>query len=153
MRLKPWQKDVLNKIERAFNRGHKAILIQLPTGAGKTLVALRTFRKLNKKNRGLRLVVALPSDSKQLRDVWEAEMKKELGAPVAELNFITHRDLSRACTGVHAGRLWRHYFDKERTLVVVDEIHRAKRFKEAISSRFWNGEIDNGQGRPPWGPR
>lgn len=44
MKLRDYQLDIINKIKKAFLRGNRSVLLQLPTGSGKTLIASEMTR-------------------------------------------------------------------------------------------------------------
>ena len=156
---KSWQADALADLRAAFKKGHRASLLQLPTGLGKTLVACRLFRSLKGPNR--QLIIAVPS--MRCREPWECELDPkpmsnsdqimhEARVPILDpeadprgvksgtATVITHRQLVCALEG-RGPRLPRSWIaDGYRTLIVVDEYHNARRLKESLAKSFWSGD-------------
>ena len=86
MRAKPWQKQALANLNAAFGEGkngprHRAALLQLPTGLGKCLVAIRLFKALAHSYHGLPLLIVLPRDFKHFNHIpmgWRIALCREL---------------------------------------------------------------------------
>lgn len=55
IRLRPYQHEAIESVQKSWNRGRKAPLVVLPTGAGKTVVAAQLM-KLFREDRGYRCI-------------------------------------------------------------------------------------------------
>jgi len=149
-----WQRDALVGLARRLlvgSGGSRAALVQLPTGFGKSLVATLVFDRLRKRHPRTRLVVVLPNqndvprgwrDALQVGDEWlrfgEWLSLKDPGAGRGYVMFETHRYLNRAMLAKTGGRptpLARELTSR-RCLVVIDEVHRARRLRRALAEVF-----------------
>lgn len=148
-----WQQTAIDGIARALGRRNspRAALLQLPTGFGKSLVAVRVFQRLKRKHPTLRLIVVL-----QKQNV-PAGWKRALGFSNHEkiplfqpmrikflpgvVSFHTRLELKRA---LEPNRGWPSALARELTsvphLVVVDEVHRHRGFLEKYSRLFESKE-------------
>lgn len=146
---KSWQSDALDDLRAAMNRGHRASLLQLPPGLGKTLVAIRFFRALKLKYR--QLIIAVPSQNWNHRDPWKDELdaaKIRIMDPEADPDsvrsgtavIITHRQLMAVLEGRGQRLPQRWIAERYRTLIVVDEYHGARRLKESLAKAFWSDD-------------
>ena len=118
-RLRPFQKDAQVAVRKDFRAGHKAVLMELPTGTGKT----HTFVLLPKA--GARTLVIVPFISlisqtvKSIRKLRECEPDIEQAdlSATPECEFVV-----ASWQTLHSNERWRKFVGKV-DLVVVDEAH------------------------------
>jgi superfamily II DNA or RNA helicase len=145
-----WQRDAIAGIVRrlAGKNAVTAALLQLPTGFGKSLVAVRIFQQLRRRRPGLRLMVVLPKQ--QVPAGWKQALGfgDEEHVPLFEplrikgqpgtVCFQTRLELKRAL--IVPGRGWPATLARTITgrphLVVIDEVHRHRRLLETFSYVF-----------------
>lgn len=118
-RLRPYQKEAQVKIREDFRAGRKAILIEIPTGCGKTI----TFVLLPRE--GARTLIIVPFISligqtvKAIRKLRQCEPDIEQ----ADLSAIPETEFVVASwQTLHSNERWRKFVGKV-DLVVVDEAH------------------------------
>ncbi len=58
LKLRPYQVQAIDAIQEAIERDQKRIVIEMPTGFGKSLVFAKTIEKINELNKGKILVLA-----------------------------------------------------------------------------------------------
>ena len=169
------QIDCVGKLRRAFEHGHRAALLQLPTGQGKSLVAVDVFKKWGRP-RGLNFLLVTPAD-KPLSEGWRAALALDEDANAvhrAGMPFHLDRSTGRpanACRvtirqltkfferGARANEDWQRWLVQHEAFVVVDEFHRNRKWRQALSLAF-ERESDRhlaawfrpGRGRRPRAP-
>ena len=130
----------------------RAALLQLPTGFGKSLIAVKIFEKLQEQNIKLRLVIVLPKQN--IPDGWyyalgfdksfKPKMFKWFKIPYmngkAHMRFETHRSLTQALFLRRKGRppAFATELNSRKNLIVIDEIHRYRKFVNIMSAIFLN---------------
>ena len=124
---RPYQEEALTAWLRHEGRG----LVVLPTGAGKTVVALMAAARL-----GLRTLVVVPTI--ELLHQWRGELAERLGYPLAEVGIVgggkrTVRDLTVI---TYDSAAMRHRRLDGFGLLIVDEVHHLPaRAYRAIAAR------------------
>ena len=145
-----WQRKAVAGIVRRMTgpTAARAALLQLPTGFGKSLVAVQTYAKLREIRPGLRMLVVLPKQ--QIPVGWQTALgyrkEQELGmfewiSPPAIgglVRFETKLELKRAMLCNSGGRPpWLATQIHECPhLIVVDEVHRHRAVLETLSGIF-----------------
>ena len=150
--LKPstWQRKAIDGIVcrlRGRNSA-RAALLQLPTGFGKSLVAVRVYRMLRRTHPNLRLMVVLPKQ--EIPAGWRHALGFDEGEKIplfqslpikttkGKISFQTRHKLKRALIDPNRG--WPPQLAREITaaphLVVVDEVHRHRKLLEALFHVF-----------------
>jgi hypothetical protein len=157
-RLEPsaWQRSAIQGLAHGLSGAHRAALLQLPTGFGKSLVAIRVYEELRRRKPGLGLVVVLPKQV--IPSGWraalglrpdESRLFEWISAPhcAGKVRFETKRKLGRAMLNVRAGRPPRLASELHEGphLVVVDEVHRHQPMLKMLSWIFL--ESANGAAR------
>ena len=150
---KKWQAEALTALFQEYTKGHRAALLQLPPGQGKTLVAVRYFKRLSK--HGYRLVVASPTRDLRYFSVWTDQFNRDLGeafpwfttkeavhSDTAHAAVISHHELKEALDGRGPLVVAEWFRKKRRVVVVVDELHRASSLKKCLADAFWGGIDD-----------
>lgn len=150
-RLQPsnWQRAAIAGLAERLTRtrGSRAALLQLPTGFGKSLVAARLFEELRKRKPGLRFVVVLPKQA--IPSGWLAALGVS-DSDVPMFQWIRSNAVNGLVRFETRLRLRRAMFDPSRgrpptlaneihagpCLIVVDEVHRHRRFLETLSWLF-----------------
>ena len=118
-RLRPYQKDAQVAVRKDFRAGHKAVLMEQPTGTGKT----HTFVLLPKA--GARTLVIVPFISLISQTVKSIRKLRECEADIeqADLNATPESEFVVASwQTLHSNERWRKFVGKC-DLVVVDEAH------------------------------
>lgn len=118
-RLRPYQKDAQVAVRKDFRAGHKAVLMEQPTGTGKT----HTFVLLPKE--GARTLVIVPFISLISQTVKSIRKLRECEADIeqADLNATPESEFVVASwQTLHSNERWRKFVGKC-DLVVVDEAH------------------------------
>jgi len=174
MRAKLWQRDAIARLRSALADGsdglrHRAALLQLPTGLGKSLVALRTYKSVAKRYPGLPLLLVVPAQTPELPRGWRAALEREIlpGGEEAgwdvkdcratlrgsQLGVTTHRKLLKPRAP------WKAWLKSRFVFIIVDEAHKLGSLKHIGAAAFWSGNRDvphwmarPGIGRPPRGP-
>ena len=147
MKLFPWQKAGVRQLTKRFRRrtGANAALLQLPTGMGKSLIAVKLYQQLRKRHRNLRLIIALPK--KSIPDGWKQALHyhddpgaffkwhkiKEGG----RFQLVTRHSIVKSFLNPKPGTsaLVRE-LRANRHLMVFDEIHRHQRLLRKLSEIF-----------------
>lgn len=148
--LKPstWQREAITGIAKRLSGNARAALLQLPTGFGKSLVAVKVYDRLRRRRAGLRLVVVLPKQ--QIPSGWKQALgfAEDERVPMFEplriksvpgtVSFQTRIELKRAI--LEPARGWAPILARDIAetphLVVVDEVHRHQRLLEAFCDVF-----------------
>jgi superfamily II DNA or RNA helicase len=128
MNLRPYQTDVINKLKRKILSGSKSILIVMPTGAGKTVVAASIIHDCVAKHNTVIFAVPRIELARQSIDTIDvpcgkiiAGDKMDLTLPAQVANILTLRS--------------RHLKIPAPTILIIDEAHRS-------SCRTWRETID-----------
>ena len=58
LKLRPYQVQAIDAIQGAIERDQKRMVVEMPTGFGKSLVFAKTIEKINGLNKGKILVLA-----------------------------------------------------------------------------------------------
>lgn len=152
-----WQRKAVAGIVRRMTgpTAARAALLQLPTGFGKSLVAVQTYAKLRAIRPDLRLLVVLPKQ--QIPVGWQTALgyRKEADLGMFEwssppavgglVRFETKLELKRAMLCDSGGRPpWLATQIHERPhLIVVDEVHRHRAVLETLSGIFLESDGDD----------
>ncbi len=123
LKLRQYQSRMLQAVSRVFAAGHRRLLVQMPTGAGKTLVAAELVRRAGAR----RVLYVVPS-----ADIFAQTSEKlaNVGCDHELLQAGGHPDLRRvryllAMSQTLAKRLDTDLFDRWRPdLIIVDEAHK-----------------------------
>lgn len=117
--LRPYQADALTRLHDSLAKGYRHVVLQLPTGAGKTLIAAHIIRSALRKGRRVLFVVAVITlVDKTIRD-FEAEGIEDIGvmqgnhprtSPLARVQIASVQTL--AVRGI-----------PKVDLIIVDECH------------------------------
>lgn len=157
MKAKPWQTDTLAILRDSFfDAGvrHRAALLQLPTGLGKSLIAVRLFQTLAKRYSGLHLLIALPRKATFVPDGWSSALNDKLkvdpswspaSCPTlkgSRLAFTTHHLLAKPTGEI------KEWLTSRRLLLVVDECHKLGRIASSAADAFFDS--GNAVGLPKW---
>ncbi len=120
--LRPYQSDLLDRIDKAWFAGHRSILAQLPTGGGKTIVFSTVVHHASKN--GLKCLILAHREEliKQAADKIEIVTNDPVGIIKAGYPTNYERDIQVASVQSLTRRLDRcPQFD----LIVVDEAHHS----------------------------
>jgi superfamily II DNA or RNA helicase len=132
--LRPYQSDLLDRIDRAWFAGHRSILAQLPTGGGKTIVFSNVVHHASKN--GLKCLMLAHREEliKQAADKIEIITNEPVGIIKAGYPTNYDRDIQVASVQSLTRRLDRcPQFD----LIVVDEAHHStSRTYRTILNRY-----------------
>ena len=118
-RLRPYQKEAQQALRRDFKAGHKALLMELPTGTGKTPTFVLMPRE------GARTLVIVPFISligqtvgtiRKLREC-EPDIEQADLSATPECEFVV-----ASWQTLHSNERWRKFIGKV-DLVIVDEAH------------------------------
>jgi superfamily II DNA or RNA helicase len=122
--LFPFQRDAVDAVFRDWARGLRALLISLPTGAGKTLVGAEVARRAYAW-RGEPVLVLVPSDEILRQTVEEVSLAwEEVSVGVIQRE---RRECDRPIVVASVATLVRHLHDLPRYgLVITDEAHHAE---------------------------
>ena len=156
-----WQRAAIKRLSARLTDARilsRAALVQLPTGFGKSLIAARTFKDLQKVFPGTRLIVVLPRKTGGVPEGWRKALELEHDIPFDDwlpafgrrsdakvVKFISRRTLRAALLkkekkpGVWDGRGRTPIITSDllgRCLIVVDEVHRSKNIRTALSEAF-----------------
>ena len=126
-RLRDYQEEIIAEIETAIAQGYRRIMLQLPTGAGKT----RCFVELAKRHRAKPYVGNIPNclivaHRKELIDQAEQAFRRE-GIREWEIGIIQARERANQHRGIQIASiqsLVRRDFPLA-GLVIIDEAHHA----------------------------
>lgn len=151
-----WQRRAIDGIAARLSGDQpaRAALLQLPTGFGKSLVAVRVFEKLREKTQDLRLVVVLPKQV--IPTGWRAALRyrpndkvkffewHDIPGKGGKVCFQTRLKLKRAMIEPTPGwpRRLARTLHASPHLVVIDEMHRHRDLIETLSTIFLSSEED-----------
>lgn len=126
--LRPYQQTAIDLILASARQGHTRIVCQLPTGAGKTLIASRLVKSSRKK--GNRVLFVAPSISliNQTVAAFEAECLTDIG--VMQANHP--RTNAAAMIQVATCQTLARRKSVEADLVIVDECHQRAKVTEEM---------------------
>jgi superfamily II DNA or RNA helicase len=129
--LRPYQEELIEKIRQAFVDGHKAVLLQLGTGAGKTfLTATMIKRAIDKGNKSWFLCHRRELVSQAGRQFRELDIPHGYIAAGSHPNFLKPVQVCSIQTlSKRIDRL------KAPQLIVYDEVHH-------LPSKSWSGTYD-----------
>jgi len=126
--LRPYQSDVISQLRAKIRAGSKSILIVMPTGAGKTVVAARIIHDCVAKHNTVIFAVPRIELARQSIDTIDvpcgkiiAGDKMDLTLPAQVANILTLRS--------------RHLKIPAPTILIIDEAHRS-------SCRTWRETIE-----------
>jgi superfamily II DNA or RNA helicase len=137
--LRPYQSDLLDRIDKAWFSGHRSLLCQLPTGGGKTILFSTVVHQANQK--GLKCLVLAHREEliKQAADKLEIITNDPVGIIKAGYPTNYDRDIQVASIQSLTRRL-KHC--PEFDLIVVDEAHHStSRTYRDILNRFPNARV------------
>lgn len=100
MKLRPYQIAVINEVYAAWNRGRKNVLVQLATGAGKTVV----FSKIIADNTGASIAIAHRSEL-------VSQISLTLARYGVRHNIIAQKATVRELISIHLAELGKSYYD------------------------------------------
>lgn len=132
IRLRPYQHEAIESVQKSWNRGRKAPLVVLPTGAGKTVVAAQLM-KLFREDRGYRCIFLAHRKEllSQTRDkIRVAGGGMRTGIVQGSKNEIgSHVDVTIASIQTLGGKSGKRLEEVLNTgrfdLVILDEAHHA----------------------------
>ena len=153
-KAKQWQSKALRSLSQEHARGRRAALLQLPPGQGKTLVAVRHFKRLMQSD--YRLLVATPTRDIRYFQVWQREFERDLGPSFRSFNtlkkvlwdrgyraaVVSHRELNDALRGCGPPIVNEWLRKRRKLLIVVDELHRAADLKIDLARAYWDDMQD-----------
>ena len=121
-KLRPYQSDLLDRIDKSWFSGNRSILCQLPTGGGKTILFATVVHEANQK--GLRCLVLAHREEliKQAADKLEIITNDPVGIIKAGYPTNYDRDIQVASVQSLTRRL-NHC--PEFDLIIVDEAHHS----------------------------
>jgi len=155
LKASTWQRAGIEGIARrlAGKNSPRAALLQLPTGFGKSFVAVRVYGRLRRHKPGLRLMVVLPkqaipvgwkralglNDDEQVGFFEPIEIKSTGGTVV----FQTLRRLKPAMLNPGPGSppAPAHEIASTPHLVVVDEVHRHQQLLKILAKVFIDTQL------------
>lgn len=122
MPLRPYQATMVQLVERAFSHGHRRLVVQVPTGGGKTVIAAEIVRRLRR-----RVLYVVPSveifeqTAAKLRAVGIVPELLDAGSwprlRDQRVVLAMAQTLQRRLVHVHGSTWWPD-------LIIVDEAHR-----------------------------
>ena len=123
MELRPYQLEAIETLRERVRQGHRRLLLQAPTGSGKTQIAAEVIRCANDKQSSTLFL----AHRREL--VFQAEAKlREFGVPAGVIMAGEYL-LARFCQVASTQTLWRRYKRDGHLppcdLLVLDECHRA----------------------------
>ncbi|QDU68170.1 DEAD/DEAH box helicase [Engelhardtia mirabilis] len=126
MQLRPYQTEALEAVREAYRRGHRAVLVVMPTGTGKTVL----FAEISRLAKGPVLVLAHRQELvEQARDKISAWIDDVVAVEMGSRRELTRPDGTRPkITVASVQTLGRRLASIPRDafrIVVVDEAHHA----------------------------
>ena len=127
MQLRPYQEEVKSKIRESFQKGNKSVMLQLPTGAGKTVSFVNIARDVIEQGKS---VLILVHRVELIRQTYEKCLRHQLDVSVIHADFMYRKycKLQIASVATLANRVKStntkslpDSFD----LIVIDEAHHA----------------------------
>ena len=146
--LRDYQTDAIGKLRKSLSSGHKRPVVQMPTGAGKTIAAAEIVRMARSKDK--RVLFCVPSISliDQTVEKFERHDIWELGV-IQSMHERT--DPSQPVQVCSVQTLARRKLLPEADLVIVDECHVMFKFYETwFSSEQWKDVPVVGLTATPW---
>ncbi len=126
MALRPYQNDALEAVRASYQRGHRSVLVVMPTGTGKTVL----FAEISRLAKGPVLVLAHRQELvEQAREKISAWVEDVVAVEMGHRRDLTRPDGSRPKISVASvqtlGRRLEHCPPDAFRIVVVDEAHHA----------------------------
>jgi DNA repair protein RadD len=145
--LREMQSSLLPKIKTAIREGHKRIIVQAPTGYGKTLVAAHIIAAaLRKGNRPLFTCPAITLVEQTLRS-FEAEGIRDIGIMQAD----HHRTDSSASLQIASVQTLMRRTMTACDFAIIDEVHEEfDGLYAMLDSDAWKNRIAIGLSATPW---
>lgn len=145
--LRPKQLAAIDAIRQAIREGHKRIIIQAPTGFGKTLVAAHIISSaLERRRRPLFTCPAITLVDQTLR-AFEAEGIKDIGVIQAQHE---RTDWSQPVQIASVQTLVRRALP-EAHFILIDEVHEQfEALNEKLDSDAWRDKVVIGLSATPW---
>jgi len=129
--LRPYQAEALARWEAAGGRGS----VVLPTGAGKTLVALHAIHRL-----GGRACVVAPT--RPLVGQWHAQLSEAFGAAAVGAWYAEEKVVRRiTVTTYHSAFALLERYGAAFDLVVLDEVHHLADSTSADGAKAWHDAL------------
>jgi DNA repair protein RadD len=145
--LRPYQCDLVTQIDRAIADGHRRIMVQLPTGGGKTKVAAKIVK--SRRSAGQRAIFVAPALSliDQTVEKFYAEGVRDVG--VIQANHIL-TNYARPVQVASVQTLQRRHIP-DSDLVMIDEAHRWFEFYgNWMKNPEWSNVPFVGLSATPW---
>lgn len=118
--LRPHQTHIIDQIDRAIAGGYRRIMVQLPTGGGKTMVAAKIARSTLNNSRRAIFTVPAKSLIDQTVEKFYAEGVREVGVIQAD-HILTN--YARPVQVASVQTLQRRFIP-DADIVIIDEAHR-----------------------------
>lgn len=145
--LRPRQLSVIDRVREAIREGHKRIVVQAPTGFGKTLTAAHIIASsLERGKRPLFTAPAITLVDQTLR-AFEAEGIKDIGVIQAKHERTDWtQPVQIACVPTLVRRDL-----PEVDLILIDEVHEQfEGLNERLDSPAWANKVAIGLSATPW---
>jgi superfamily II DNA or RNA helicase len=139
--LRPYQIDALQAIRETVGQGVKRLVVQAPTGSGKTLLACAIVEGALRKGNRMAFVVPAISLVDQTVEMFWAQGIKDVGVIQADHQLTDWGKPVQVCS-IQTIRSRRVY--PEAATVVFDEVHQ---LHEAHT--LWIGRLGQEEGEPP----
>ena len=118
--LRDYQVDICKRVRKAFDT-HRSVMVQMPTGTGKTVVLAELVKQLTSKDEGIKILIV--AHRRELIEQIKATIKRMVvpsppsGEIVVESIQTISRRIGNPPTGGQGGCAF--------SLVVIDEAHHA----------------------------
>lgn len=145
--LRPRQSNAIAEVRKAIREGHRRIVLQAPTGAGKTVIAAHIIAAcVDRGNRPMFTVPAITLVEQALRS-FEAQGIADIGIIQAQHE---RTDFEATVQIASVQTLIRRELP-EVHLVLIDECHiQYKAFNTVLDSEAWKDKVVIGLSATPW---
>ena len=120
MLLRDYQTDICSRVSDAFDK-HRSVMVQMPTGTGKTMVLAELVKRLMMKDEGLRILIV--AHRRELIEQIKATVKRMGLNADNQLSVINNQTIIVESIQTISRRI--DALDFIPSLVVIDEAHHA----------------------------
>lgn len=137
MQLREYQEVVKSKIRESFQKGNRSVMLQLPTGAGKTVSFVNITKDIIDNNRK---VLILLHRIELIRQTWDKCLRHQLDVSVIHRDFTYRKyvPLQIAAVQTLAGRIKSNSrsLPEDFDMIIIDEAHHA-------TAKTWRDILDH----------
>ena len=120
MLLRDYQSDICSRVSDAFDK-HRSVMVQMPTGTGKTMVLAELVKRLMMKDEGIRILIV--AHRRELIEQIKATVKRMGLNADNQLSVLNNQNIIVESIQTISRRI--DALDFIKSLLVIDEAHHA----------------------------